>query len=182
MTGILAALISTTMVFAVQAQKKQGQQHLHKGFGDGFLIDPLELTDAQQKKVETLRNAERTKIEKIRKEMTPLRNQLRAQWEKETIDKNAVRSLKKKMHDLKGKIETARTQFRLGVYDVLTKEQRQKAASQRKAHHQGNPCPYKGTAKRPHGKKRGDGMGRGHGRGHGQGSGFTPGQGGGPRW
>ncbi|MBN2344516.1 MAG: Spy/CpxP family protein refolding chaperone [Deltaproteobacteria bacterium] len=178
-TGILVALIATTMVFAVQAKNRNGQKRAHRGMNMGFIAQTLELTDAQQKKIDALKAKESEKIGRIQKDMDALRDQMRAQWEKDEVNKKEVKALQKKMHDLRGKMGEAHTEFRLGVYDVLTKEQRQKAAAERRRlHKEGRPgngamgdCP-RGNRGNGDGCGRGRGQGRGHGQGQGRGPAF----------
>ncbi|MBN2527174.1 MAG: Spy/CpxP family protein refolding chaperone [Deltaproteobacteria bacterium] len=182
--GILAALIATSMVFAVNAGNKKGRgQNGDRGMRGFPMLASLELTEAQAQKVDALREKERAEIDKIRAEMDKVHADIRAQWEKETVDKTKLKSLHKKMQSLKAKMGDARLEFRLGVYDILTPEQRKKAAEERKAFHE-NRQNRRGGNGNPDGYGQGDGpcdggCGRGRGRG---GRGMGRGMGDGPMW
>ncbi|MBN2715872.1 MAG: Spy/CpxP family protein refolding chaperone [Deltaproteobacteria bacterium] len=193
-SAFISALMVSTMVFAANAGERNGKGRGVKGGERGFpMLAQLNLTEAQQKKVDALVKTENDEIEKNRTEIDKLRAQMRALWEKDPVDKNKVKSLHKKMQSLHAKIADAHLSFRLGVYDVLTPEQRQKATAERKARHdrraarrggqggQGNDG-YWNERPRRDGRGCGNGKGRGQGRGDGRGPGFGPGEGMGPMW
>ena len=187
--AIMAALISTSMVFAANAGNRNGKG---RGYGDGErgfpMIGKLNLTDAQQKQVAELAKKEKDEISKVRAEMDKLRDQIRALWEKEPVDKNKVKSLHRKMQTAQTKIADAHLNFRLGVYDVLTAEQRKQAAAERKAWHAGREDRRNNASNKGYwnGGQRGDGNGHRNGKGkcggHGRGEGRGPGFGMGPVW
>lgn len=179
-TGILFALIATTMVFAANAGNRKGNG---SGMGRGdrgmFMLHKLNLTDAQKSKVDALADKERKEVDKIRAEMDKVRDDIQAQWEKEKVDTGKVKSLHKKMQSLSTQIADARLNFRLGVYDVLTPEQRKVAAAELKAMHDGRNARREARGNGNYGNDgRGNGRGQGHGRGPGRG--FGPGNG--PMW
>lgn len=181
--GFLAALIATSMVVAVNAGNKKGRgQNGDRGMRGFPMLASLELTEAQQQKVDVLMEKERTQIGKIRTEMDQLHADIRAQWEKEKVDKSKLKSLHKKMQALRSQIGDARLEFRLGVYDILTPEQRKKAAAERKAFH-ANRQNRNGGNGGPDGYGRGNGRcGDGCGRGPGRGGRGGRGMGNGPMW
>ena len=186
--AILSALIATAMVFAANAGNGKGKgRNFDRGIKGFPMPASLELTEAQQQKVSALKDKERSEIDKIQTEMDNVREDIRVQWEKEKIDKPKLKSLHKKMQSLRALMGDARLNFRLAVYDILTPEQRKKAAADRKAFHvnrknrpRGNP----GDDGFWHGDAPfGDGYGRGQGRGsRGQGRGMGRGMGNGPMW
>lgn len=186
--GIFTVLLATTMVAAAMAGKGRGRGHkgsAHSAMGPHGMIQQLDLTAAQQKQIDKLKEKERTVIEKARTQIDKLRSQMRIEWEKETLDRKNIQSIQKRMHEQKGKIGQAKMDFRLSVFDTLTPKQRKKAAAMHKEHHQrrqefkkANPDCSWGNRRGKKGDGRGQGNGRGQGHGRGPGFGFDNG----PMW
>jgi Spy/CpxP family protein refolding chaperone len=172
--AILATLVATSMAFAATAGNRRGGRGDGSGPRGDYAMTRLNLTDAQQKKIDALRDTHWTEIDRIHDEMDKIRDDIRAQWEKEKIDKSKIKSLHNKVQSLHQQVADARLKFRLAVYDILTPEQRKQVAADRRAFHQHRDdrrgawgdCPRNG---RGPGDGRGRGRGNGHGRGHGMG-------------
>ncbi len=162
--------------------------------------DRLDLSDAQKEQLADMRQKAREDATLRRGKLADLEAQLEVAWMADNLDKGKVRSLHDQIQKLRDEGADARLDHRLGMYDVLTPDQRQEMRKMRSwgrggfgmmGRGQGRMHGGHGMMGRGHGMMRGGRgmMGGGHGmRGHGFGSGqgmmgqgfgggFGPGQG-----
>ncbi|NJN75311.1 MAG: Spy/CpxP family protein refolding chaperone [Synechococcaceae cyanobacterium RL_1_2] len=108
------------------ADRGEGEGGLR--FGEGRLIEELELTPTQQAQIETLKENHRTEMEGLREQMQPIKDEIR-ELMVGTADKATIRAKHQEAQSLHTKIQDARFEQMLEIREVLTPEQRQKFAS-----------------------------------------------------
>jgi Spy/CpxP family protein refolding chaperone len=107
------------------ADRGDGEDGLR--FGEGRLIQELELTAAQQAQIETLKENHRTEMDGLREQMQPIKKEIR-ELMVGTADKATIRAKHQEAQSLHTKIQDARFEQMLEIREVLTPEQRQKFA------------------------------------------------------
>lgn len=137
--GILAAAVVTTLVCTAGAGDKKrgadGQQDRQQQDSNLFDQQALQLSVTQQEQVHSLRTKELTEVNALRAEEQTIRTEIRKQWEKEKLDKAKIQKLHSQLQEIRSKMADARLAFRLGVYDILTSEQKKQVAKERAAFH-----------------------------------------------
>ena len=116
-----------------QHQGRRGQGRLNaaneEGQGQGMrqgrgLARRLGLDEAQRAQVRTLRSQMRQALEPTRQQMQALRQQMQAQWASGQPDAQAIQELRAQMDTFKSVVREHRVDFRLGLLEILTPEQR----------------------------------------------------------
>jgi Spy/CpxP family protein refolding chaperone len=94
-------------------------------------IERLNLTEEQQKTIQTLRQEQYKTMKPLRSKMVELRAKERTLLSQEEIDQKAVNKVIDKQTELTGQIRKLQLEHRLAVQEVLTEEQLMKLDMQR---------------------------------------------------
>ncbi len=101
-------------------------------------------TAKQRKELEKIHADTRARTKPERERMKDLHKQMRAEWQKDKLDRAKIRRLHEEMQKQHAKIARARLDARMRGHDVLTPEQRKKAAELRKKHRGHHRGPHGG--------------------------------------
>ena len=158
------ALLALVFAFSAFAQGR-GQMG---GPGMGYRCDMttipgLNLSAEQTQKIKDLQSAHWKDVQPLRDKMWTKRQELRQLWQQTTPDQAKIEAKQKEIQDLRGKLQSNQTKYRISVLNVLTPEQKEKVQAanwgcpRMKGGHMGGP---KGGMM---GGPRGQGMGPGPG-------------------
>jgi len=144
--GTLVALLALALTTTALAGRGR---HDGRGRGPGGdrmdeMTAALNLSAEQQKQVEKLKGDMKANADKNRDRMRTAHEKMKGEWQKDTIDKNAIRAIQKELHGLKGQMGEARLEFMLAMNDILTKEQRAQARDMFKRHGKEGKGPGEG--------------------------------------
>jgi len=114
---------------------KHGKRSASRG---EYMIERLELSDAQAKQVRSIRDNYRPKMKEFRDKMRDNRKQLREAMHADTINQDQVKEIAQKKGDLMAKKIILRTEMRTEIHKVLTKEQREKMKNMKGRHGYGH--------------------------------------------
>ena len=90
---------------------------------DDSVLARLELSAAQQVKIETLREAFQQDIAPLRSQLFEKKAELKWLWMQATLDPDRIKSLEGEHHRLIGKLREKGIDYRLAFHDLLTPEQ-----------------------------------------------------------
>ena len=136
-----------------------------RGYGPGpMALAALDLTAAQQKKIDELRAAHNERLSDLQARLDVLRSEMAELWRADRPDRKAILAKHGEMDVLRQQIREEGVDFRLAVVDLLTTDQLKQLKTWR-----GRRGPGKGRGLGPCG--RGMGWGRG-GQGWGRGAGM----------
>lgn len=96
------------------------------------MIEQLDLNDAQEKQVHSIRDNYRPKMKALREDMKETRKQLRETMHAETIDQEKVNKLAQTMGQLKTNKIMLRAEMSTEINKVLSKEQREELKNLKK--------------------------------------------------
>ena len=114
---------------------KYCDKHRKKSGSRGeYMIERLDLSDAQAKQVRSIRDSYRPKMQEFRDKMRDNRKQLREAMHADTINQDQVKEIAQKKGDLTVKKIILRTEMRTEIHKVLTKEQREKMKNMKGRH------------------------------------------------
>lgn len=113
-----------------------------RGMGPGACDSPhaeaaLGLTSEQSQKLQALRQAYLDEIAPLQNQLFGRNAELRLLWSAQEPDKEQIASKQKEINDLEQQIEDRSTRHRLSCREVLTPEQREKAAKFEGGRHRG---------------------------------------------
>jgi Spy/CpxP family protein refolding chaperone len=127
---ITLSLLGALTVYGGPGGRRSGQ-HFEQG-GSGFpfrVLHTLELTDEQQKQIQTITESHKEKMRELRKELRAINSEVMDKLftsEKVTIDSFA--SASERVAALEAQLYKERLAMSIEVHDVLTAEQLTKAA------------------------------------------------------
>ncbi len=121
----LMLLLLALATDAIAGPRGMGPAHM----GSRFLDSKLGLSPEQSEKLKELRRAYLDEITPLQSRLFTLRAELRILWAAEVPDKDQIALKQKEMLDIKHKIEDITTRHRLECREILTPEQREKAAA-----------------------------------------------------
>lgn len=150
MKRILFALFVTVLIAAVAGSVFAQGRGFRGGPGMGprcdvTLIPGLNLSADQAQKIKELQTAHWKDVQPLIDQMILKRQELRQLWLQKTPDQARIEAAQTDVQDLRGKLQTRQTQYRLDLLKQLTPEQqdRLKAANwgcpRMKASHGGGP-------------------------------------------
>jgi len=130
-----STILATLTVFSVAlvatsafARPPSGDGHRGKRGDRGPKIDrlvqDLQLTAEQEQQARALQADKKASVKPLRAEMRQARQDMRALWEAEQLDRAAILAAHDKMGALKQQMHRARIEFRIGLHQLLTPEQR----------------------------------------------------------
>ena len=97
----------------------------------GRMMKHLDLTADQQGKIGKLREAMLKKADPLEKKLRDIKQKERAAWRAEKPDKKKVIGLHREMLKVRGSLDELHIGHRFDMYDLLTKEQREKLREKR---------------------------------------------------
>lgn len=95
------------------------------GYRNDYMFERLDLSKEQVKKVRSIRDNYRPKMETLSDKARDNRKKLREAMHSDSINQNQVKKLAKVMGDLKEDKIILRAEIRTEIHKVLTKEQRE---------------------------------------------------------
>lgn len=126
------------------------------------LFKELKLTEAQKKQLDENRAKNREVMETLRKSMHEMKEQMRQELQKETLDMGAINQLQAQIKGTQAKMTDNRLQGIIEVHNILTPEQFKKfsehmekqkdhSRNKMKGHHKGSQDgPQGGPGEHPH--------------------------------
>ncbi|MDT3696540.1 MAG: Spy/CpxP family protein refolding chaperone [Ignavibacterium sp.] len=87
-------------------------------------LEKLNLTTEQKSKIESMRLSNQEEMVKLRAELELKELEMKKLKTAEKFSRNDVLNLTKEINEIKGKIELARTNHRMDVYDILDANQK----------------------------------------------------------
>ena len=109
-----------------QVGEAAGRPGRHMARRGKWMCQQLGLTPEQQKKVDELRQAMKTKAGPVRDQLRTKRSELQALWQAPSPDRAAIVAKMRELSALRDQMTEAQVDFRLGMSSVLTPEQRAK--------------------------------------------------------
>jgi Spy/CpxP family protein refolding chaperone len=131
MLVLLSAILATATVSA-SGMEKGCRGGYGRGFGPGpegghgrgmGFLERLDLTDAQWKQVEVLKDQTEDKLDPVHNQLDKLRNEMHTLWTESKPDQKKILATMKKMEPLREQIRTAHVELRLKVIALLTPAQ-----------------------------------------------------------
>lgn len=138
---IAIGVLTLGAIFAI-AQKSESKDTARNGKGrhgfagrghhrGGMMLRGLDLTDAQKAQVKTIMETNRAKVKPLMESMRANREALRSATENGKFDEAQVQSLANEQASLSAQLLVERTRVKSQVYQILTPEQKEKAATLR---------------------------------------------------
>jgi Spy/CpxP family protein refolding chaperone len=134
--AIIAIVVLALGAVFVSAQKADHKgSHEGRGFrkgghhrGGGMMLRGLDLTDAQKAQVKEIMEASKAKVQPLRESMKANRQKLQAATENGKFDEAAVQALANENASLSAQLLVERSRVKSQIFNILTPEQREKAA------------------------------------------------------
>lgn len=132
---ITIAVLALGAIF-VAAQKAGGEGHGKRGFGHGrgdggrggMMLRGLDLTDDQKNQVKQIMEASKSKVQPLRESMKASRDKLRLATENGKFDEAQVQTLATEQANISAQLLVERERTKSQIFQILTPEQRTKAA------------------------------------------------------
>ena len=138
--AIIAIAVLALGAIFVAAQKSGGEGHgkrdgAGRGFGHGrghrgggMMLRGLDLTDDQKNQVRQIMEASKAKVRPLRESMKANREKLRAATADGKFDEALVQTLATEQANISARLLVERTRAKSQIFQILTPEQRTKAA------------------------------------------------------
>jgi len=135
---ILSFVFLSLALWATSAFAGPWGRGMGKGAFDSLPAEAaLGLTSEQSQKLQTLRQAYLDNITPLQNQLFSRKAELRLLWSAQNPDQEQIASKQKEINELEQKIEEISTRHRLDCREVLTPEQREKAAKMEGGRHRG---------------------------------------------
>jgi periplasmic protein CpxP/Spy len=107
---------------------KRGGKRGHRGGGKGMMLSGVDLTDAQKAQVKQIMETSRTNMKTVHEQMKANRQQLEASSENGNFNQAQVQSLAAQQGNLHAQMIVEKERVKSQIYQILTPEQKAKAA------------------------------------------------------
>ncbi len=129
--GMAVAVLAVSVLVAGSPAEARGMMGGGEGpggcwMGKGGVIEKLNLTPEQTKKVADLRKERFKDAAPLMEKMFGKRNEMRLLWSEPTPNQEKIAAVQKEMRDLKGELQAKGTSARIEFLKMLTPEQRAK--------------------------------------------------------
>lgn len=125
MKNLLFPVIILFVFFTINQNlfAQQNQRMERQNFRED-IKEKLNLTEDQQAKIEALRLTHEEEMIKLRNELELKELEMKKLNSKNTVSRDEVLELTRELSEIKGRIDIARANHRMDVYDLLDAEQR----------------------------------------------------------
>lgn len=121
--------------------------------GFGFMVEKLNLTDAQEEQISKLRVEHQKEMIDLREDVRQTRKELRDLMDSDNVTREAFIAIHKKINEKQNALDLARAEHHFDVYELLTDEQRAKAKELRENFRNNNGGFMHGGKNHPRGRR-----------------------------
>jgi protein CpxP len=137
---IAIAVLALGAIFVAAQKSGGGEGHGKRGFGHGrghggggMMLRGLDLTDDQKNQVKQIMEASKSKVQPLRESMKANRDKLHQATADGKFDEAQVQALATEQANISAQLLVERTRTKSQIFQILTPEQRTKAAQMKES-------------------------------------------------
>lgn len=118
---VIFAISLLLMAFTNDALAQRGP-----GGGSRFIMEKLDLSDAQEDQISKLRVDHQKEMIDLREAVRQTRDKIRDLMESEDVSRENFLALHREMNEKRNAVSMARAEHKMDIYELLTEDQKQK--------------------------------------------------------